>query len=197
MQRIWGLCSDRFDYGISNACFVHCLVLFPSKTSFSSVKICKKRCSPILWRKGFMIHEMTSQNMVFFKDDRPTFLLCWFISRHVLVVEYHRTKVSLSLPVLQSNGRFLGHPFVTPSPRFVNSWWCWWCACKWFCFQINTLMMHFLIVHVCCIFFFDVFFPTGHIDTKAGSPNCQNFWTAAAHGPFSKMVGDLQPRPTS
>lgn len=88
-------------------------LFFFQPTSFPAWLSGKKNgftVSPILWRKGFMIHEITWMNITcfFYKDDCPTFSSLVLIYQPAQWFEkwLNIIEEGVTLPVLQSDGRF-------------------------------------------------------------------------------------------
>lgn len=160
--------------------------VFFQPTSFPAWLSGKKNgftVSPILWRKGFMIHEITWMNITCFFTKmivQPFRHWCWFISQHNGLRSGWISSRKVSLCQFCKVMAGSGSPACHTTALFVNSWWC---ACKIQSITFPyTLMMHFWLFHFCCnlaICFFSLAISYPYL--KARSPSCQIFWKAAAH----------------
>lgn len=140
--------------------------VFFQPTSFPAWLSGKKNgftVSPILWRKGFMIHEITWMNITCFFTKmivQPFRHWCWFISQHNGLRSGWISSRKVSLCQFCKVMAGSGSPACHTTALFVNSWWC---ACKIQSITFPyTLMMHFWLFHFCCNLAICFFF-TGHI----------------------------------
>ena len=151
MQRLWGYVLIGSTMVLAMLALYMLGTFFKQNVVFQRENLEKTMFTNTLKKRVYdPWNDIAEYNMVFFKDDRPTFSLCWFIRLHVLIMGWiSSNKVSLCQFCKLMAGSWvirLSHPRPVCKQLMMLMM-----RLQMVLFS-NTLMMHFLIVHVCCNF---------------------------------------------